>query len=162
MGEHLFNQIVINPKNLYIGVEVYLNGIASFLKLVAKSQNDNFLIWPNDVDMILKDIPNRSLEGVYVLFPDPWHKRRYMKKRLMNKERVEFLKSKLKTGGFIAFASDIEDYFENVKKIFLEDKELIIQNTDFLLPHAGYIITKYHQKSIRENRETQFLQATLI
>lgn len=161
MGEHLFNQIVINPENLYIGVEVYLNGIASFLKLVAKSQNDNFLIWPNDLDMILKDIPNRSLEGIYVLFPDPWHKRRYMKKRLMNKERVEFLKSKLKTGGFIAFASDIEDYFENVKKIFLEDKELIIQNTDFLLPHAGYIITKYHQKSIRENKEAQFLQAIL-
>jgi hypothetical protein len=43
----------------------------------------------------------------------------------------------------------------------LEDKELIIQNTDFLLPHAGYIITKYHQKSIRENREAQFLQAIL-
>lgn len=57
-----------------------------------------------------------------------------MKKRLMNKERVEFLKSKLKTGGFISFASDIEDYFENVKKIFLEDKELIIQNTDFFAP----------------------------
>ena len=45
MGEHLFNQIVLNPANLYIGVEVYLNGIANFLKLVAKSQNDNFLIW---------------------------------------------------------------------------------------------------------------------
>ena len=72
------DKIVINPENLYIGVEVYLNGIASFLKLVAKSQNDNFLIWPNDLDMILKDIPNRSLEGIYVLFPDPWHKRRYM------------------------------------------------------------------------------------
>jgi release factor glutamine methyltransferase len=161
MGEHLFNQVVLNPANLYIGVEVYLNGIANFLKLVAKSQNDNFLIWPNDLDMILKDIPNRSLEGIYVLFPDPWHKRRYMKKRLINKERLELLKLKLKIGGFIAFASDIEDYFENVKKLFLEDKVLNLQNTDFLIPHEGYITTKYHWKSIRENRVARFLQAIL-
>lgn len=161
MGEHLFNQIVLNPANLYIGVEVYLNGIANFLKLVAKSQNDNFLIWPNDLDMILKDIPNRSLEGIYVLFPDPWHKRRYMKKRLINKERLELLKLKLKIGGFIAFASDIEDYFENVKKLFLEDKVLNLQNIDFLTPHEGYITTKYHWKSIRENRVARFLQAIL-
>lgn len=161
MGEHLFNQIVLNPANLYIGVEVYLNGIANFLKLVAKSQNDNFLIWPNDLDMILKDIPNRSLEGIYVLFPDPWHKRRYMKKRLINKERLELLKLKLKIGGFIAFASDIEDYFENVKKLFLEDKVLNLQNTDFLTSHEGYITTKYHWKSIRENRVARFLQAIL-
>jgi release factor glutamine methyltransferase len=111
--------------------------------------------------MILKDIPNRSLEGIYVLFPDPWHKRRYMKKRLINKERLELLKLKLKIGGFIAFASDIEDYFENVKKLFLEDKVLNLQNTDFLTPHEGYITTKYHWKSIRENRVARFLQAIL-
>ena len=74
----------LNPDNLYVGVEVYLNGVANFLKLATQKDNNNFFIWPNDLDMILQDIPDRSLDGIYILFPDPWHKRRYLKKRLLN------------------------------------------------------------------------------
>jgi len=158
MGEHLFNQVTLNPDNLYIGAEVYLNGVANFLKLATNV--DNFLLWPNDLDMMLTDMPDNSLDGIYVLFPDPWHKRKYLKKRLVNKERLELFKAKLKPCGFIAFASDIEDYFEDVRKLFALDEELKIQNTDFLVPHEGYVTTKYHQKAIRECRVARFVQVT--
>ena len=161
-GEHLFNQVNLNPDNLYVGAEVYLNGVANFLKLVMKGNNNNFLLWPNDLDMMLSDMPDNSLDGIYVLFPDPWHKRRYLKKRLVNKDRLDIFKLKLKIGGFIAFSSDIEDYFEDVKKLFLQDTQLIIQNIDFLLAHENYTTTKYHQKAIQENRMAKFLQAKLI
>lgn len=161
MGEHLFEQVKANSENLYIGVEVYLNGVANLLKLAGKEDCNNFLIWPNDLDMILNDIPDKCLDGIYILFPDPWHKRRYLKKRLVNAERMKLLKSKMKIGGFIAFASDIEDYFEDVKKMFIDDVDLAIQNTDPLAPHAGYHPTKYHQKAIRENRVPRFIQAVL-
>ena len=161
MGEHLFNQVNLNPDNLYVGAEVYLNGVANFLKLITKENHNNFLIWPNDLDMMLEDMPDHSLDGIYILFPDPWHKRRYLKKRLVNKDRLDIFKIKLKVGGFIAFASDIEDYFEDIKKLFMQDNQLII-NTNFLSPHEGYITTKYHQKAIKENRLARFIQAKLI
>lgn len=159
MGEHLFNQVTLNPDNLYIGAEVYLNGVANFLKLATNV--DNFLLWPNDLDRMLADMPENSLDGIYVLFPDPWHKRKYLKKRLVNKERLELFKAKLKPTGFIAFASDIEDYFEDVRKLFASDAQLTIQNTDFLVPHEGYVTTKYHQKALREVRVARFIQAIL-
>jgi len=161
MGEHLFHQTTLNPDNLYVGVEVYLNGVANFLKLAAQKDNNNFFIWPNDLDMILQDIPDRSLDGIYILFPDPWHKRRYLKKRLVNQDRLNIFKIKLKIGGFIVFASDIEDYFEDVKKLFLKDNQLIVNN-NFLIPHEGYIETKYHQKATKENRIARFIQARLL
>ena len=161
MGEHLFHQSTLNPDILYVGVEVYLNGVANFLKLITQTNNDNFFIWPNDLDMMLQDIPDHSLDGIYILFPDPWHKRRYLKKRLVNQDRLNIFKLKLKQGGFIDFASDIEDYFEDVKKLFTQDNQLII-NTNFLVPHEGYVTTKYHRKAIKENRLVQFLQAKLV
>lgn len=158
MGEHFFYQTNLNPDNLYIGVEAYLNGVANFLKLITATNNTNFLIWPNDLDMMLGDMPSHSLDGIYILFPDPWHKRKYLKKRLVNKERVDIFKSKLKPGSFISFASDIEDYFEDVKKLFLQDSHLLVKNNDFLTPSEGYITTKYHQKAIKEGRIARFIQ----
>lgn len=179
MGEHLSKQAMENPENLYIGVEAYLNGVANLLKLINNKTNNhwevefskkssgqpskqpNLLIWPNDLDMILNEMPEQCLDGIYILFPDPWHKRRYLKKRLVNTERLKILKSKLKFGGFIMFASDIEDYFEDVKKLFTNDQDLVIHNNEFLIPHEGYCITKYHHKALKENRIPRFIQAFL-
>lgn len=160
MGEHFINQVQSNPKHLFIGAEVYLNGVANVLKKLQGYNNSNYMLWPDDLDLILTNMPDQSLDGIYILFPDPWHKRRYLKKRLFNEERLSLFKQTLKNKGIISFASDIEDYFDSAKSILENDKDLKILGNDFTVPHPGYIQTKYHKKAINENRTAQFISAT--
>ncbi len=157
MGEHFLHQAKENPDNLYIGAEVYLNGVYKVAKHILQEQVDNAILWPDDIDEILQLIPDNSLNGIYVLFPDPWHKKKYLKKRIFNKERMQDFKRILKPNGFISFASDIEDYFEDAKNILAEDGNISIKNTDYLTPHSGYIQTKYHSKAIEEGRQARFV-----
>ncbi|MCC8377219.1 MAG: bifunctional peptide chain release factor N(5)-glutamine methyltransferase PrmC/tRNA (guanosine(46)-N7)-methyltransferase TrmB [Rickettsia endosymbiont of Graphium doson] len=160
MGEHFINQAKTNPDKLFIGVEVYLNGVANVLKLAEEQNITNFLLFPNNLDFILHDLPNNSLDGIYILFPDPWIKNRQKKKRILNKERLKILQTKLKNKGSLIFTSDIENYFEEVVKLIKQNGNFQITNEDnYSKPHDNYIITKYHQKAINESRTPQFLKA---
>lgn len=159
MGEHFLNQIKINPNDFYVGVEVYINGVANALKKLKQLDCNNFMIWPDDIDLILEKIPPHSLDGIYILFPDPWHKRRHLKKRLLNEFRLNSFKEKLKNDGFLIFASDIEDYFDATYRLLKKDSDFIIKNKDFTIAHDGYVQTKYHGKAIKEGRSAQFIQA---
>ncbi|MFP3011980.1 MAG: bifunctional peptide chain release factor N(5)-glutamine methyltransferase PrmC/tRNA (guanosine(46)-N7)-methyltransferase TrmB [Rickettsia sp.] len=193
MGEHFINQAKMNPDALFIGVEVYLNGVANVLKLAgeqnvvksvgfnykeqgAKSITNrratsdsfsefksfdyitNFLLFPNNLDLILNEIPSNSLDGIYILFPDPWIKNKQKKKRIFNKERLKILQDKLKDNGNLVFASDIENYFYEAIELIEQNGNFEIMNKDdYLKPHDNYIITKYHQKAIRANRTPKFM-----
>lgn len=160
MGEHFVHQVKTNPDNLYIGIEVFINGVASALKQIQDC--NNFLLWPDDFDLITSKVPANSLAGIYILFPDPWHKKRALKKRLFNQIRLNSLKKMLKPGGFIAFASDIADYFETARSLLSNDQDFTIKNTDFSIPHNGYIQTKYHTKALKEGRSAEFIQAYIV
>jgi len=96
MGEHFINQAKMNPDVLFIGVEVYLNGVANVLKLAQEQNVTNFLLFPNNLDLILNDLPSNSLDRIYILFPDPWIKNKQKKKRIFNKERLKILQDKIK------------------------------------------------------------------
>ena len=156
MGEHFIHQVTSNPEYLYIGAEVYLNGVANVLK---KIEATNFMIWADDLDEILEKMPVDVLDGIYILFPDPWHKKRYLKKRLFNAERLLSFKETLKNDGFIAFASDIDDYFLEACKFLEKDSDFTVEHKDFTIPHEGYVQTKYHRKAIGEGRLAQFVEA---
>ncbi|NRB10466.1 MAG: tRNA (guanosine(46)-N7)-methyltransferase TrmB [Rickettsiaceae bacterium] len=163
MGEHFADLITNNPNSLFIGVEVYLNGVANLLKMVKEKLVTNFLLWPDDLDLMLNELPDNLLDGIYILFPDPWPKRRYQKRRIINQVRLDIFKQKLKLGGFINFASDIEDYFKEVKNLFSQGQEITINNDDFSQAFdTNYKPTKYHQKALLEGREVQFLQACKV
>lgn len=158
MGEHFINQTKMNPNALFIGVEVYLNGVANVLKLAGEQNITNFLLFPNNLDLILNEIPSNSLDGIYILFPDPWIKNKQKKKRIFNKERLKILQDKLKDNGNLVFASDIENYFYEAIELIQQNGNFeIINKNDYLKPHDNYVITKYHQKAIKANRTPKFM-----
>lgn len=161
MGEHFIHQAKLNSETLFIGAEPYLNGVANVLKLAQEHQVENFLLWPDDLDIILNDLPNEFLDGIFILFPDPWPKRKQNKKRILNNIRLDIFKSKLKNQGFLVFASDIENYFDASKILVTSDSSFKLIDENFEIPHKNYIITKYHQKAIANDRVPKFLKAML-
>ena len=164
MGEHFLNQITQHPDKFFIGAEVYMNGVAQLLKQVCAYETEhnkalsNFRLWPDDVDMLLEQIPNESLDQLYILFPDPWPKRRHHKKRLICENRLPIIKAKLKGQALMAFASDIDHYFDSVLELIKNDKDLELVSTDFSKAHDDYVTTKYHKKAIQEGRTPKFMQ----
>ncbi|CEO16764.1 tRNA (guanine-N(7)-)-methyltransferase [Rickettsia monacensis] len=158
MGEHFINQAKINPNALFIGVEVYLNGVVNVLKLAGEHNITNFLLFPNNLDLILNEIPSNSLDGIYILFPDPWIKNKQKKKRIFNKERLKVSQDKLKDNGNLVFASNIENYFYEAIELIQQNGNFeIINKNDYLKPHDNYVITKYHKKAIKANRTPKFM-----
>lgn len=167
MGEHFVHQAKSKPDALFIGVEVYLNGVANVLKLAQEANITNFLLWADDLDLILGDFPNNLLSGIYILFPDPWPKRSHNKKRIFNKDRLELLQSKLKSNGFLIFASDIEDYFESAKNLVKDNGNFIVvekelgEESGYINYHDNYIVTKYHKKAEENGHTARFLSTIL-
>ena len=118
MGESLFEMAVANPGTNYIGVEVHRPGVGHLLKLAADAGLDNLRVYSEDsLDVIEQCIPNKSLAGVQIFFPDPWHKKKHHKRRLINPEFVKLLESRLKTGGVLHIATDWANYAEWIEEV---------------------------------------------
>ncbi len=156
MAEHFINQCKLNPDITYIGCEPYLNGVANCLKLAKAENITNFKLWPDDADLVLKNIPEQTCSIIYILFPDPWPKTNQKKRRFVNNSRIEHIHNLLKSAGYLIFASDIPDYVDSVLKLAVANG-FSDNNSDKSIAHDGYIQTKYNSKAIEAGRKPQFL-----
>ena len=116
-GEHLLHKAQLNPHIQYIGAEVYLNGIGNLLQNITAHNIKNISIWPDDVRILLEKFPELLISKTYILFPDPWPKRRTNKRRLINKQFLSLLFSRMNKDFEIIIASDIADYVKCGKYI---------------------------------------------
>ncbi len=155
-GENIVRQAIANTSTLYIGAEVFESGVASLLALIKEFSITNILIWPKDADELLNDIALNSLSEFFLLFPDPWTKRRHAKRRFLQEWRILLILKKLKAGGALYFASDISDYIDMVKELCTS------LNLKYELSHEAnfdnYQNTRYHGKALREGREVKFIK----
>jgi tRNA (guanine-N7-)-methyltransferase len=117
MGDSLFEMASNNPDNNYIGVEVHKPGVGHLLNRAENDELQNLKVFAEDsIDVLKLSIPETSLDVVQIFFPDPWHKKKHHKRRLINPEFVALVASRLKPEGILHIATDWADYAESIEE----------------------------------------------
>ncbi len=128
MGETTAAIAQAHPQNDYLAIEVHTPGVGSLLKQIGEMGLANIRILQHDAVEVLRDmIPDNALDGVHIFFPDPWHKARHNKRRLIQAPFIAQLVQKLKPGGYIHVATDWQDYAEQVLAVL--SAEPLLENT---------------------------------
>jgi tRNA (guanine-N7-)-methyltransferase len=110
-GLNLFDMAQRHPEQDYIGAEVYRPGLGALLLKLAGSNTANVRLTDGDaVELLHERVPERSLEAVHILFPDPWPKKRHHKRRLIKHAFAALLANRLKRHGRLYLATDWPDY----------------------------------------------------
>ena len=99
------------PDHDFVVIDVHGPGVGNILKLIEEEQITNIRVMRHDaVEVVENMLVEGALDGIHIFFPDPWHKKRHNKRRLVQTPFVEKLLPKLKTGGYIHMATDWEEY----------------------------------------------------
>ena len=114
-GDYLINNAKKNKNFLYIGSEVYINGISKVLKHIEKFNINNIKLCGINFLYLLKSLKIKTIDEIYVINPDPWPKKRHHKRRLLNHDNLLSMNRLLKEEGKIFISTDSEDYFDEIK-----------------------------------------------
>lgn len=150
MGETTAKIAQTLPEKDFLGVEVHTPGVGALLKLIEESSIPNIRIIRHDaVDVLNHMLPDASLDGVHIFFPDPWHKKRHHKRRLIQAEFVRLLCAKIKPGGYLHVATDWQEYAEWVLEVL--QAEHMLKNTaqEYAEKPAYRPLTKFENRGIK-------------
>lgn len=141
-----------HPDTNYLGIEVHRPGVGNLLLHIEQHGIENIrVICADAVEVLTHNIPPASLAAVYIFFPDPWHKRRHHKRRLVQVTFVELLRERLKPGGVLHMATDWQDYARHMLAVMRQVTGFV--NTapggDYA-PRPDYrVLTKFEQRGMR-------------
>jgi tRNA (guanine-N7-)-methyltransferase len=118
MGASLLTMAIRAPDRNFIGIEVHRPGVGKLLALMAEHGVTNIRVFCEDaVEVLEKRVPDNALDRVQVFFPDPWHKKRHHKRRLIQPDFVQLLHRKLRASGQVHLATDWQDYAEQMLQV---------------------------------------------
>jgi tRNA (guanine-N7-)-methyltransferase len=150
-GEHLVAQARAHRELRFIGVEPFLNGVASCLRHIEESGVTNVRLHQGDARDVLARLPDASLDRADILFPDPWHKKRHWKRRLIQAEFVAELARVLKPGGEVRFATDWANYAAWTLEMFTRSSRFVWaaeRAADWRRSWPEHVPTRYEQKRL--------------
>jgi tRNA (guanine-N7-)-methyltransferase len=154
-GEHLALRASESPDIGFIGCEVFVNGVAKMLAEVERFGLGNVRVCDDDAKHLLAWLPDASIGRAYILYPDPWPKRRHRKRRFLGEAMLAEFARILRPGAELRFATDIDDYAGYVLARVARTKGLrwTAETTeDWRRPWAGWRSTRYEAKALREGR----------
>ena len=150
MGETTAKIAQTLPDCDFLAAEVHTPGVGALLKLIEEQALTNIRIIQHDVvEVLQKMIADNSLDGVHIFFPDPWHKKRHHKRRLIQAEFVKLLCSKLKIGGYLHVATDWQEYAEWVLEVLKAEPQLQNTATDYAEKPSYRPLTKFESRGIK-------------
>ncbi|WP_025915990.1 tRNA (guanosine(46)-N7)-methyltransferase TrmB [Herminiimonas sp. CN] len=150
MGETSARIAAGMPEKNFIGVEVHTPGVGSLLKLIDEQKLGNLRLIQHDAFEVLTNmIAPASLAGVHVFFPDPWHKARHNKRRLIQSPLVQLLASRIAPGGYLHCATDWQEYADQMLAVLAAEPAL--ENTaEGFAPRPDYRpVTKFENRGLK-------------
>ncbi|MBQ66056.1 MAG: tRNA (guanosine(46)-N7)-methyltransferase TrmB [Marinovum sp.] len=158
-GEHLLHQAQLNPDVGFIGCEPYINGVAMLLGKIRAAGVTNIRIYPGDARHIFDVLPEASIDRAFLLYPDPWPKKRHHRRRFVTHEHLVPMARILKPNSIFRLATDIPDY---VRQALLEvpkqGLEWLAENPkDWRIAWPDWHRTRYEEKAVHENRTPHYL-----
>jgi tRNA (guanine-N7-)-methyltransferase len=160
-AEHLVWQARQNPHVGLIGCEVFEEGIVKALSAIEEHALTNVRLSRCDARDVLRWLPAASVRRVFILFPDPWPKRRHAKRRLVNHAMLDHLQRVIAPGGELRIATDIGDYARTILATARSNPSFAWQAlgpADWRERSTDWPETRYETKAIREGRRCYFLR----
>ncbi|RUO28990.1 tRNA (guanosine(46)-N7)-methyltransferase TrmB [Aliidiomarina sedimenti] len=152
MGHSLVEMAKADPDSNYIGIEVHGPGVGACLMEAEAQGVENLRIFQHDAVEILQDcVADESLAKIQVFFPDPWHKKRHHKRRLIRPEFVQLMHAKLQHGGILHLATDWENYAEHMLEVMQGEQgwDNLSANGDYVPRPDSRPLTKFEQRGQR-------------
>ena len=150
-GEHVAAQAKANPAVGYLACEVFVEGVAKCLTAVEEQAIPNVRFWTEDARDLVDRLPDASLDRVFILFPDPWPKKRHHKRRIIQPDFLDALARVMKPGARLRFATDVRSYAdEALEKILAHGRFawLAEKADDWRVPPEDHFRTRYETKNL--------------
>lgn len=160
-GEHVAALMRTYPNRAFIAAEPFINGMGAFLYEIRDDPHDNVRIWQDDGIVLVDGLADACLDGIYILNPDPWPKKRHYKRRIINRENLDRFARILKPGGQLILTTDVDDLANWMTIQTINHAAFIWQVesvADWRIPPNDWIATKYESKGIAAGRKQVYLQ----
>lgn len=164
-GEHLSAQAFRHPNIGFIGCEPFVNGVASLVVHIQAHGFSNIRIVKDDAKVLIRKLPDQSVGRIFVLFPDPWPKKRHHKRRIVQDAVINEFVRILKPAGLVCMATDHEEYGMWMQSV-------MGRHTEFFLDLEGrdsvkdrpqdWPPTRYERKGKLQGRDSVYLLYKLI
>ncbi|KFX05867.1 tRNA (guanine-N7)-methyltransferase [Pectobacterium betavasculorum] len=152
MGASLVTMAAQHPEQNFLGIEVHLPGVGACLAAAQDAEISNLRVMCHDaLEVLVKMIPDGSLSMVQLFFPDPWHKARHNKRRIVQVPFVELVQSKLKVGGVFHMATDWEPYAQHMLEVMtsVAGYRNLSDNNEYVVRPESRPLTKFEARGQR-------------